>query len=82
MSMPMSPPTSVPLIRMNWRSRAHLQLDPLGGLLAVPAVDGVADHLGQLRAVALHGVDGRVADARVDAIAQRAVGEQPLGEQG
>ena len=45
MSMPMSPPTSVPLIRMNCRSRPTCELDPLGSLLAVPPVDGVADHL-------------------------------------
>src|SRR6476469_1378469 len=30
---------------------ADVQLDPAGGLLAVPALDGVRDHRGQLTAV-------------------------------
>ena len=69
MSMPMSPPTSVPLMRMNWRSRPHLQLDPLGGLLAVPAVD-VWLITWLSRAVAVDGIHRRIA-ARVSMRSRR-----------
>ena len=57
-----------------------MQLDALGGLLAVPPLDGVGDDLGQLAAVALDREDHGVRGQPVEPLAQRGLVHEPAGE--
>ena len=70
----------VPLIRMNWRSRPTCSSMRRAASRAVPALDGVRDDRGELRAVPLDGEDDAVGGQAVEAGAQQVVGREPLGE--
>ena len=73
MSTPTRPPTTVPLIRMNCRSRPTCSSIFARCFLAVPPLDGLGDDRGELTAVAAHRPDHEVRGPRVQLAAERAV---------
>ena len=78
--MPARPPTSVPLIRMNWRSRPTWSSIFRGGRLAVPSLDGVLDQVTDLAAIAVDDVADRTLDPVVDLALQLGIGADALTE--
>ena len=77
-STPASAPTTVPLTRMNCRSRPATSSIRRAASCAVPAVDGVGDGPGDLVAVRRHDVLDGVTDPGVQLGAQGRVGHEPL----
>ena len=59
---------------------ADVELDPVGGLLAVPPLDGVRDDRGELGAVPVDDEDRGVGGDPVEPPAQVLVDGEPLGE--
>ena len=83
MTNPARPPTTVPLIRMNWRSRPTCSSSLRGGRVRIPLRDGRGDDLADLGAVVRHEVGecGRhpVVDLALQFRFGREALSQPLG---
>ena len=62
----MRPPTRVPLMRMNWRSRPRRSSSWSGDDAGVPALDGGLDDLAEGAGVLVEHVAGEAGQARVD----------------
>ena len=59
---------------------ADIELDALGGFLRIPALDGVGDDAGDLRAEALGQITGSGGDLVIDTAGELRVRLQPFGE--